>query len=260
MANFETRQDQAMENNSRRSFIKTTGKAAIATALANTIVPAIIDNTAAAFTPPEGNGIGFTQRPLPYAYTALEPAIDVRTMEIHYSKHAAAYAKNLGDAIIAEKVDTQKHSLVDLLGSISSYSEKMRNNAGGHFNHELFWSLMRTPSDSNKPSGKLAAQIEKEFGGFGKFKTAFEDVSKSRFGSGWAWLIKTKEGKLAIGSTPNQDNPLMSVSSLQGTPILALDVWEHAYYLKYQNKRADYIAAWWSVVNWKEAERLYTTG
>lgn len=204
--------------------------------------------------------IPYTQQPLVYKYTDLEPAIDVMTMEIHYSKHASAYAKNLADAVTAEGVDTSKVPLNELLGKISKYSAKMRNNGGGHYNHEFFWKSMRAPVNSNTPAGTLASAIQKDFGSFDAFKTQFADAGKNRFGSGWAWLVKTNDNKLIIGSTPNQDNPLMDISDLKGSPLLGLDVWEHAYYLKYQNRRADYINAWWSVINWEAVQVRFDNG
>jgi superoxide dismutase, Fe-Mn family len=208
--------------------------------------------------------IPFTQQPLLYKYNSLEPAIDAMTMEIHYSKHAAAYAKNLTDAAQAEGVDATKEKLTSLLGRVSKYSAKMRNNAGGHYNHEFFWTSMQSPADNNMPQNELADAIKKDFGSFDTFKTQFADAGKNRFGSGWAWLIKTNDNKLVIGSTPNQDNPLMDlptgqagVSDLKGIPLLGLDVWEHAYYLKYQNRRADYINAWWNLVNWNKVKMRF---
>ena len=203
--------------------------------------------------------INYQQQPLPYSYGALEPAIDAMTMEIHYSKHAAGYAKNLRDACEAEKVNTQTLPLVSLLSQLSGYSEKMRNNAGGHYNHEFFWQSLHSPQSAiaHQPTGPLADAIERKFSSFDQFKLQFTEVAKSRFGSGWAWLIKAKDGSLQIGSTPNQDNPLMNMGSLQGVPLLGLDVWEHAYYLRYQNRRADYIAAWWTLVNWPIVEQRY---
>lgn len=170
-------------------------------------------------------------------------------MEIHYTKHAAAYATNLQAAAKKENVDMNK-PLEDVLRNVSKYSTTIRNNGGGHYNHELFWKSM-SPKSDQKPSGKLAAAIEQSFGSFDTFKTQFSDAGKNRFGSGWAWLLVDADKKLRIGSTPNQDNPLMDVSDIKGFPLLGLDVWEHAYYLRYQNKRADYIANWWKVVDWK---------
>lgn len=239
-------------NTSRRSFIKTSGKAGIALGLSATILPSL----AKAFTSNQQQTIPFTQQPLPYAYNALDAAIDAQTMEIHYTKHAAAYAKNLAEACVAEHVNTQSTSLENLMKNISKYSPKMRNNGGGHFNHEFFWRSMSAASAGN-PSAKLGSAIIKDFGSIEAFKTQFANAGKSRFGSGWAWLIKNNDGKLIVGSTPNQDNPLMDVCELKGTPLLGLDVWEHAYYLRYQNKRPDYINAWWKVVNWNEIEKRF---
>lgn len=206
--------------------------------------------------------IGYLQQPLPYGYHALEPSIDARTMEIHYTKHAAGYTKNLSEACQAEKVDTHVVSLRDLLQRISGYSLKMRNNGGGHYNHEFFWRSLQPPADnsSNLPEGALALAIVRDFGSFENFQAQFAEAGKNRFGSGWAWLVKLTDGKLKIGSSPNQDNPLMDISELKGIPILGLDVWEHAYYLQYQNKRPDYIKAWWSLVNWKVAEERFAKG
>ncbi|MEO6537953.1 MAG: superoxide dismutase [Ferruginibacter sp.] len=200
---------------------------------------------------------GFDQQPLPYKYEALENVIDAMTMEIHYSKHAAAYSKNLKEAVAAEKV-VANTSLEQILRSVSRYTPKMRNNGGGHYNHEMFWQSMRPKTADNKPSGKLLEAIEKEFSSFGNFKTRFNDAAKNRFGSGWAWLYIDSAKKLNIGSTPNQDNPLMDVSEIKGFPLLGLDVWEHAYYLKYQNKRADYADNWWNVVNWDYVQKRFS--
>ena len=199
---------------------------------------------------------GFDQQPLPYKYEALENVIDALTMEIHYTKHAAAYSKNLKEAVAAEKV-VANTSLEQILGSVTHYTPKMRNNGGGHYNHEMFWQSMRPKTTDNKPSGKLLEAIEKEFSSFANFKTRFSDAAKNRFGSGWAWLYTDSAKKLNIGSTPNQDNPLMDVSEIKGFPLLGLDVWEHAYYLKYQNKRADYADNWWNVVNWDYVQKRF---
>ncbi len=193
---------------------------------------------------------------MPYPFNALEPFIDAMTMDIHYTKHAAGYTKNLNDACVAESVDIKSKSITSLLESISKYSTKMRNNAGGHYNHELFWQLMK-PAPATSPTGVLADAINKSFGSLDNFKTAFSDAAKTRFGSGWAWLIVNEKGQLAICSTPNQDNPVMDIAETKGYPLLGLDVWEHAYYLKYQNKRPDYINAWWNLVNWKFVEDRY---
>ena len=234
----------------RRQFLSKTGKASIALAA----MP-LFSKVNAADTILQTSE--YAQQPLPYAYSALEPHIDAMTMEIHYTKHAATYAKNLADACVAEKLDMSNTSLVTLLNSISKYSPKMRNNAGGHYNHELFWQLMK-PAPSTNPSGPLADAVNKTFGSFTEFQKAFGEAAKARFGSGWAWLLVKKDGSLAISSTPNQDNPLMDVAEVQGTPLLGLDVWEHAYYLKYQNKRPDYINAWWNLVNWEYVQKRFT--
>ena len=190
---------------------------------------------------------------LPYAYTALEPHIDAQTMEIHHSKHHQAYVTNLNAAIAG--TDGEKASIEDICKNISKYPMPVRNNGGGHFNHSLFWSVMG-PNAGGEPTGDLAAAINDAFGTFADFKTQFAAAGTTRFGSGWAWLI-LKDGKLAVSSTPNQDNPLMDVAEVKGAPILGMDVWEHAYYLKYQNKRPDYIAAFWNVVNWNEVAKRF---
>lgn len=191
---------------------------------------------------------------LPYGFNALEPHIDARTMEIHYGKHHQAYVTNLNNAIAG--TDAEKMSIEDICRTISKYPAAVRNNGGGHYNHSLFWKLM-TPNANPAPSGALADAISANFGGFDDFKSKFSTAAATRFGSGWAWLVKTPDGKLAIGSTPNQDNPLMDISDIKGKPLLGLDVWEHAYYLHYQNRRPDYISAFWNVVNWDEVSRLY---
>jgi Fe-Mn family superoxide dismutase len=185
----------------------------------------------------------FTLPALPYSFDALEPHIDKLTMEIHHDRHHKAYVDNLNKA-----VGTSTKSLEELLATISTQPVAVRNNGGGHWNHSFFWQLL-APASGKQPSPALLAQIQKDFGSLDNLKAEFGKAATSRFGSGWAWLI-VKDGKLVISSTPNQDNPLMDVAEVKGRPILALDVWEHAYYLKYQNKRAEYIAAFWNVVNW----------
>jgi Fe-Mn family superoxide dismutase len=204
-------------------------------------------------TPPAplAPALQLTQIALPYAYGALEPSIDAQTMEIHYTKHHAAYVKNVNEAIMAEGVQAQDEA--DLLGRVGTFSAKVRNNAGGVWNHNFFWEVMG-PGGKGAPEGKVLDALSASFGSFDKFKEAFADAGMKRFGSGWAWLVE-RNGELVIGSTPNQDCPLMDVSELKGKPLLALDVWEHAYYLKYQNKRNDYITNWWNVVNWDEVAR-----
>jgi Fe-Mn family superoxide dismutase len=183
---------------------------------------------------------------LPYSYDALEPYIDAQTMEIHFTKHHAGYVNNLNNAVAGS--DLEGKSLEELLPNISSLPVAVRNNGGGHFNHSLFWSIMGKGKGGN-PSGKLGDDINATFGSFDNFKTEFSKAAATRFGSGWAWLL-VKDGKLVISSTPNQDNPLMDVAEVKGTPVLGLDVWEHAYYLKYQNRRPEYIENFFNVVNW----------
>jgi len=242
---------QDSNKNSRRNFIGTTVKAAVVTALTGSQLNTLastnkVSPILAPAVPPALVGTSFTQLPLPYAYNALEPFIDALTMD--YSKHAAGYAKNVQDAAASENVNTNSN-LEDVLQKISSYSAKMRNNAGGHYNHELFWQCMKA-APAGVPTGALATAITNSFGSLEAFKTQFADAAKNRFGSGWAWLVVSADKKLGIGSTANQDNPLMDVSTFKGFPLLGIDVWEHAYYLKYQNKRADYITAWFNLVNW----------
>jgi len=197
----------------------------------------------------------FTQAPLPYAYDALEPFVDAQTMEIHYSKHHAGYVNNLNKALKEAGMENNT-DMNAILGNMSKYSTAIRNNAGGHYNHTLFWNVL-TPNKNTKLSPGLAAAIETTFGSMEAFKKELTQAAATRFGSGWAWLVVTPENKLVICSTPNQDNPLMDDAPVKGTPIFGIDVWEHAYYLKYQNKRGDYLQAIWSVVNWDEVSRLY---
>lgn len=190
---------------------------------------------------------------LPYALNALEPHIDARTMEIHHSKHHAAYVNNLNAAIAGTEAENM--NILDLMSNMSKFSPAVRNNGGGHLNHSLFWTIMG-PNGGGAPTGKLAEAIDKDLGGFEKFKEEFTKAASKRFGSGWAWLY-VSNGKLTVGSTPNQDNPLMDVADIHGAPILGIDVWEHAYYLNYQNRRPDYIQAFFNVINWSEVEKLY---
>lgn len=190
---------------------------------------------------------------LPYKFDALEPHIDARTMEIHHGKHHAAYVANLNKAV--EGTEMESVSLPDLMKNISKYPAAVRNNGGGHFNHSMFWNIMG-PNKGGLPTGDLLSAITSEFGSFDTFKEKFAAAAATRFGSGWAWLT-VSGGKLAVSSTPNQDNPLMDVAEVKGTPILGIDVWEHAYYLHYQNRRPDYVTAFWNVINWDEvAKRL----
>lgn len=192
--------------------------------------------------------------PLPYAYDALEPYIDAQTMEIHYSRHHQAYFNNLVKAVAGTDLESQP--LEAYFGRMSQLPAAVRNNGGGHWNHTLFWKVM-SPNGGGIPEGDLLAAIEKAFGSFDEFKTQFVAAATGRFGSGWAWLAVDESGELFISSTPNQDNPLMDVAEKHGAPILGLDIWEHAYYLKYQNKRADYVAAFWNIVNWPEVAARY---
>lgn len=185
---------------------------------------------------------------LPYAFDALEPNIDARTMEIHHDRHHAGYTSNLNNAIAG--TDLENKSIENILANVGG-NNAVRNNGGGYYNHNLFWKVL-SPDGGGTPDGALGQAINSRFGSFQEFKDEFSKAAATRFGSGWAWLIVDKAGKLAISSTPNQDNPLMDVAEVKGTPILGLDVWEHAYYLKYQNKRPDYIQAFWNVINWKE--------
>jgi len=230
-------------NPSRRTFLANSAKAGLTVGILGTGISDLFgQESLPAFA------TGFTQQPLPYGYAALEPHIDARTMEIHYTKHAAAYASNLRDAAKEEGVDTTQ-PLEQVLASMSKYSTKMRNNGGGHYNHELFWSILQ-PVGSAGPVGPLLSAIQASFGSYDAFVSQFETAAKTRFGSGWAWLLVDATGKLVVSSTPNQDNPLMDIAEVKGTPILGLDVWEHAYYLHYQNRRPDYVAAFWKLVNW----------
>ena len=198
--------------------------------------------------------MAFTLPKLPYDFNALEPHIDARTMEIHHGKHHNGYVTKLNDAVAG--TDAEKQSVEDLCKNISKHSVGIRNNGGGHYNHSLFWTVM-SPKGGGNPSGKLAEAINSAFGSVDEMKKKFSDAAATRFGSGWAWLIKDASGKLVVTSTPNQDNPLMDIAEVKGTPILGLDVWEHAYYLNYQNRRPDYVAAFWNVVNWDEVAKRF---
>ena len=190
---------------------------------------------------------------LPYEFNALEPYIDARTMEIHHGKHHQAYLTNLNAAI--QGTDAEGKNILELLATVSKYSPAVRNNGGGHFNHTLFWNIMG-PNGGGEPTGNLKIAIDTTFGSFAAFKEEFAKAGATRFGSGWAWLV-VQDKKLVVCSTPNQDNPLMDVADVKGTPILGLDVWEHAYYLNYQNRRPDYIGAFWNVVNWNAVSEMF---
>jgi len=191
---------------------------------------------------------------LDYAFNALEPHIDARTMEIHHGKHHQAYVNNLNNAL-KDNAAALSSGLEEIIRNISKYSAAVRNNGGGHWNHSMFWKVM-SPNGGGTPGGDLGTAITATFGSFDAMREQFNQAAATRFGSGWAWLI-VHDGKLVITSTPNQDNPLMDIAEVKGTPILGLDVWEHAYYLHYQNRRPDYIGAWWNVVNWEEVSRRY---
>ena len=231
---------------SRRNFIK---EAAFATMILG-LSPSISFATDAK---PQGP---FTLPKLGYAYDALEPVIDAKTMELHLTKHHQAYIDKLNGEV-ANTSGLKGRSLEQIIGNVSSYNKVVRNNAGGHWNHSFFWKLMGPASQSGEPSPELKAAIDKKFGSMDKFKEEFEKAGVGQFGSGWVWLIKDAGGDLEITSTPNQDNPLMDDAPVKGTPILGNDVWEHAYYLKYQNKRADYLKNWWKVVNWKQVSENF---
>lgn len=197
--------------------------------------------------------MAFTLPALPYAFNALEPHIDARTMEIHHGKHHNGYVTNLNNAVAG--TDLESKSLEELL-KVAGSNAAVRNNGGGHFNHSLFWEVL-SPAGGGEPQGDLAGAINAKFLNFDSFKETFNKAAATRFGSGWAWLIVTTSGQLEVVSTPNQDNPLMDVAEIKGTPILGLDVWEHAYYLNYQNRRPDYISAFWNLVNWDEVSKRF---
>jgi len=214
-------------------------------------------------SPPSGIAMTFKLPDLPYAHDALEPAVDKTTMEIHHGRHHKAYVDNLNKALEG-KNDWSGKSIEELCRRVNELPADIkgpvRNNGGGHYNHSLFWEIMAPKGKGGSPSGDLARAIDADLGGMEKLKAAVSDAGMKRFGSGWAWIIVNAQGKLEVTSTPNQDNPLMQgLAEKTGTPILGVDVWEHAYYLKYQNKRADYLAAWWDVVNWSKVSELYAS-
>ena len=193
--------------------------------------------------------MAFELSPLPYSFDALQPHIDAKTMEIHHGKHHQAYVTNLNNALAG--TEAEKVSIVEICKNISKYPVAVRNNGGGHYNHDLFWNCM-SPNAGGNPAGDLAQAIDKYFGNFEEFKKQFSTAAATRFGSGWAWLVVKDDKSLAVCSTANQDNPLMDIAEVKGTPILGIDVWEHAYYLNYQNRRPDYIAAFWNVIDWNK--------
>jgi Fe-Mn family superoxide dismutase len=229
----------------RREFIEKT---------ALTVGGLVITSSASGLPKLQYDGTVFELPKLPYSYDALEPFIDKKTMEIHHSKHHQGYVNKLNNAL--EGTTTRVTSLSDILKNISEYSTAVRNNAGGHFNHSLFWTVL-TPNKNTKPSKKLQKQINKQFGSLDNLKEVINEAASKRFGSGWAWLSIDNTGNLFVSSTPNQDNPLMNITEQQGTPILGIDVWEHAYYLKYQNKRGDYLSAIWNIIDWREISNRY---
>lgn len=234
----------------RRKFLKNLGMGAVATVIAGKSFPGELTNSTLS-TMENFNTHEFPA--LPYAYDALEPYIDARTMEIHYDRHHRSYFNNFMAAIKGTSLENK--SIEQIFAKVSDAGDAVRNNSGGFYNHVFFWNNLAPKSTG--PSAELSTVLAGEFGSFDKFKELFSNSAKTRFGSGWAWLYLTPAKKLAVGSTPNQDNPHMDISAIKGTPLLAIDVWEHAYYLKYQNKRADYIDAFWNVVNWEEVSRRY---
>lgn len=232
----------------KRSFLKTTAILSAGGLLLPQMNLLASDTTSI----PAEDGI-FKQNQLGYAFNALEPHIDAQTMEIHYGKHHTGYTKNLNTMVKENNVGEK--DIIKIFKNVSKLPAGIRNNGGGFYNHNLFWEIMG-PKAGGEPSGELATAISKDLGSFAKFKEEFTKAATTRFGSGWAWLI-VKDKKLAVTSTPNQDNPWMDVAEVKGTPIFAIDVWEHAYYLKYQNRRNDYIGAFWNVVNWKKVGENY---
>jgi Fe-Mn family superoxide dismutase len=235
-------------NMERRAFLKSAG---LFTA-SLTLAPKVMSMQQQASAP--ASAVSFP--PLPFAYDALEPYIDAQTMELHYDKHHRAYFTNYINAIKGTPADGKKPE--ELFAGMSDFPDAVRNNGGGLYNHTFFWNNLG--KGSKGPSAQLMDAINQSFGSFDKFREAFSNAAKTRFGSGWAWLVKKQDGKLEVGNTPNQDNPLMSISTLRGTPLLTLDVWEHAYYLKYQNRRPEYIEAFWNIVNWSEVEKRFKQG
>lgn len=197
----------------------------------------------------------FSLTKLPYAYDSMEPIIDRKTMEIHHQRHHMAYVNNLNNAL--KESGGRNKSLQELMREVSKYGDAVRDNGGGHYNHDLFWKILTRPGTSKNPAGALRTAISQSFGSFENFQEKFKDHALRRFGSGWAWLVVNDRGRLEVGSTPNQDNPLMDVSPFKGFPILGIDVWEHAYYLKYQNRRSEYVDNFWKVVNWEEVSKRY---
>lgn len=233
----------------RRNFIRAAGLLTAAVC----ITPATVSGKTKTGVQ-AGNAAAPEFPPLPYSYDALEPYIDAKTMEIHYDKHHRAYFNNFVSAVKGTAIENL--SLEEIFAGISKQPEAVRNNGGGYYNHTIFWNNMG--KGGGAPSSNLMNELNKTFGSFDKFKEVFSTAARTRFGSGWAWLYMKPDRNLAVDSTPNQDNPLMDISNVRGIPLLTLDVWEHAYYLKYQNKRPEYIEAFWNVVNWNEVEKRYS--
>lgn len=252
-------------NTNRRDFLRKTGLVSTGIFMGSSILNSIFASNSTSILNPSRNTNNlldqeiFSLPKLPYSYDALEPHIDKLTMEIHYSKHHQGYVSNLNKGLqtLDNTLINKAKNLNSIFENMSLFPEVIRNNAGGHYNHSLFWNLMK-PNGGGNPNGKLGESINATFGSFENFKKQFSEAAAKRFGSGWAWLV-VSDGKLVITSTPNQDNPLMNLPTIisKGKPVLALDVWEHAYYLKNQNRRADYIASFWNVVNWEAAEALF---
>ena len=247
----------------RRTILAGLGASVLLSTDAASSLMSRAQSAAQALTPPttKENTMPFTLPNLPYAENALEPSIDQKTMNIHRTKHHQAYVDNLNKALEGQ-AEYGQWTLDEICTQIGSIPETIRpvvrNNGGGHWNHSFFWQIMAPKGSGGAPSAELTAAIDKAFGGLDAFKKAFAEAGMKRFGSGWAWLVKKGDGSLAIGSTPNQDNPLMKgFVDVVGRPLLAVDVWEHAYYLNYQNRRADYLAAWWHVVNWNEVNTRF---
>jgi len=245
----------------KREFLKTSAILGAGTLIAPSVASSCMNSSAAngataslVATNAEGR---FAQPELGYAFDALEPHIDAMTMEVHYGKHHAGYTRKFNNAL--EHADLHSTDIYKLFSSVSSHGNGVRNNGGGYFNHNLYWKFM-SPEGGGEPTGKLAEAITEAFGSFGQFKELFSATAGSHFGSGWGWLILDGEGALQVTSTPNQDNPLMDVVDIQGTPLLNIDVWEHAYYLNYQNMRTSYIEAYWNVIDWKFVGALYEEG
>jgi Fe-Mn family superoxide dismutase len=247
--------------NARRDFLKGSLASLGAIAALGTVPACAASTSSSSSDTNKERSMPFTLPALPYPENALEPSIDAQTMNIHRTKHHQAYVDNLNKALEGH-ADLQAKSIEQICAGVSTLPDAIkaavRNNGGGHYNHSLFWVLMAPKGQGGAPSAALAAAIDKAFGNMDDFKAKFADAGMKRFGSGWAWLIKKADGSLAIVSTPNQDNPLMTgLVDATGTPLLGCDVWEHAYYLKYQNRRADYLKSWWDVVNWNEVNKRF---